>query len=161
MVSAAPFLHKEWERVASPAALCRRQDRSLKFWCRGQPMRSDQPPSRRHEPRSSGKQGQSRKFDVFPRCGVKGQGIVLPPQFASTVAAARRSDQAYEGLHGRLARQRNPPAGRRTPWRKKTSNRDGEDWGCTFATPDERIIFFGRAVSAKRGSRPAPKRIQS
>ena len=73
MVSAAPFLRKEWERDASPAALCRRRDRSLKFWCRGRPMRSDRPPSRRHGPRSSGKQGRSRKCDVFPRCGVKGQ----------------------------------------------------------------------------------------
>ena len=39
-----------------------------------------------------------------------------------------------------------------------------EGWrrlGGAFSPPDQMIIFFGRVVSAKPGSRPAPKRIRS
>ena len=146
MVNGAPFLRKEWERAASPAALCRRQDRSLKFWCRAQPMRSGRRPSRRRGPRSFGRRGRFRKCDVFPECEVKGRGIVRPPQSASTVAEDRRSDQASEWLHGCLVRRRNHQRFDGHHGGRKPQNGMAKIGGCIFA-PLTSGLSFSKARS--------------
>ena len=73
---------------------------------------------------------------------MKGRGIGLPRQSASIVAAGRRSDQASEGLRGRLVRQRNHRRVDGHHGGRRASKGDAEDWGVYFRHPLTSGLFF-------------------